>query len=208
MQLAKSILLIAPHPDDETLATGGLIATMRQSGVEVRVVAVTDGENAYEGYRSLGSIREREQTEALGRLGVAEDQIVRFRLPDSNVSACEQRMFNLLMPLASEGVEIIAPWTGDFHPDHEACGRVAQRVCQAKNLPISWYFFWTWHRGTVASLAGMELLEFPLSRAIQIAKQDALLCHRTQLEHESGQPILPANLLGPAGRPFEVFMRA
>ncbi len=41
------ILLLAPHPDDETLGAGVLVASLRRGGVEVKVVAVTDGENAY-----------------------------------------------------------------------------------------------------------------------------------------------------------------
>jgi LmbE family N-acetylglucosaminyl deacetylase len=41
------MLVIAQHPDDETLATGGLIARKTSKDIPVHVVAVTDGENAY-----------------------------------------------------------------------------------------------------------------------------------------------------------------
>ena len=36
-------LIVAPHPDDEVLATGGLIAWLRDHGVDVTIAAVTDG---------------------------------------------------------------------------------------------------------------------------------------------------------------------
>ncbi len=36
-------VMVAPHPDDEVLAVGGLLALLARAGAEVRVVAVTDG---------------------------------------------------------------------------------------------------------------------------------------------------------------------
>jgi hypothetical protein len=43
----EPILVLAPHPDNETLGAGGFIAAQRSAGIEVMVAAVTDGENAY-----------------------------------------------------------------------------------------------------------------------------------------------------------------
>src|SRR5580698_4570845 len=84
------VLIVAPHPDDETLGAGGLIAHLRFSGSEVLIAAVTDGENAYEDSFGLGEVRAREQTAALARLGVQEKDILRFRLRDSNVASQEE----------------------------------------------------------------------------------------------------------------------
>ena len=48
-------VVIAPHPDDETLGAGRLIATQRRQGVPVTIVAVTNGEAAYPMWRALES---------------------------------------------------------------------------------------------------------------------------------------------------------
>jgi len=40
----RSILVVAPHPDDETLATGGLLGRLIGAGCTVRIVFLTDGE--------------------------------------------------------------------------------------------------------------------------------------------------------------------
>jgi LmbE family N-acetylglucosaminyl deacetylase len=40
----EKMVVIAPHPDDEVLGAGGLIAAQAFLGVEIVVVAVTDGE--------------------------------------------------------------------------------------------------------------------------------------------------------------------
>lgn len=199
-------VVIAPHPDDETLATGGLIAALQSQGVEVVIVAVTDGESAYFDMPELANIREREQTAALACLGVASEQICRLQLPDSDVASHEEALISSLLPLVSAETQIVAPWRGDFHPDHEACGRAAETVAKLSGAPLTSYFFWTWHRGTRETMRGLTLDAFPLSKREQRRKHDALMCHQSQLEHIGGEPILPKTLLHPAYRPFEVFL--
>ena len=202
------VLVIVPHPDDETLGIGGLIATLCSRGVDVVVVAITDGENAYSNSPGLGELRRMEQTHALSRLGVGNEKIVRFELPDSGVASREEELIERLMPLVSADTHILAPWHGDFHPDHEACGRAAEEVARRTGGRLTSYFFWIWHRGSVESLKELRLRAFPLNDEVLSAKTDALFHHQSQLAHESGEPILPESLLAPARRPFEVFLVA
>lgn len=203
-------LIVAPHPDDETLGTGTLIATLRAQDVPVTVVAVTDGENAYdtpsEDREKLGCIREAEQTKALARLGVTPDNIHRLRLTDSGLTQQRDELTHRLMELAGDGMQIVAPWSGDFHPDHMACAHAAERVTKARGLSLVSYFFWTWHRGTMDLLAGLPLGRFVPSTAALQAKAAALACHTSQLNDAGGKPILPERLLGPARWPFEIFL--
>jgi LmbE family N-acetylglucosaminyl deacetylase len=203
------VLIVAPHPDDETLGAGGLIAHLRDSGIEVLIAAVTDGENAYGAdSHGLGEVRAEEQTAALARLGVTEESIVRFRLCDSDVSSHEGLLEDLLAPLVRRSTHVVAPWMHDFHPDHEACGRVAGRLTQEFEIALTSYFFWTWHRGEPGLLSGLPLVRFPLSAQIVDRKQSALACHRSQLYRSSGDPILPERLLAPAYRSFETYLLA
>src|ERR1700739_4435142 len=117
----RPAVVISPHPDDETLGCGGLIARLRSKGTDVTVVAVTDGENAYEDHVRRRAIREREQTNALGMLGVDPQHIIRFRFPDSGLTNCERRLVDDLQTVVAVDAHIIAPWRLDFHPDHEVC---------------------------------------------------------------------------------------
>ena len=204
---ARHAVVVAPHPDDETLGAGGLIASLRQAGCEVTVIAVTDGENCYPG-EDLGRLRPAEQTAALERLGVDASHVQRLHLPDSGLSRHEEALYEALLASVPAGAHLIAPWEGDFHPDHEVCGRAAMRLAKTKGLPLTSYFFWTWHRGTPDLLASLPLVRLPLTAALQAAKREALLCHISQLEHPDGEPILPAYLLEPAWRATEVFLPA
>lgn len=199
-------VILAPHPDDETLAAGGLIAMLREHGVEVSTVAVTDGENCYPGEAGLGPLRKVEQTRALARLGVAPERIHRLRLTDSGVAADEDDLVVALDTLLRDTGHIVAPWPHDFHPDHESTGRAAQVIARRYGIPLTWYFFWTWHRGTPALLQDLPLRRLSLTADQQLAKREALLFHQSQLQHSSGSPILPEDLLEPAWRSYEVFL--
>lgn len=198
-------VIVVPHPDDETLAAGGLIAALTARGVNITVVAVTDGEHAYTDNDGLAAIRRREQTCALARLGVTDDKIVRLGLVDSDLEAQEMELAGRLRPLIHAETQVVAPWAGDFHPDHEACARVASIVAQEVGATLISYFFWTWHRGNVATLDGMTLRKFALDQGMLAAKAAALACHVSQLSHAPEPEILPDNLLWPARMLFEVF---
>jgi LmbE family N-acetylglucosaminyl deacetylase len=204
----KTVLVVAPHPDDETLGAGGLIAYQRSRNVEVVVAAVTDGEKAYGGMSGLARLRRIEQNKALGCLGINPQEIVRFGLPDGGVPSHEQELVDRLSPLISQDTHVVAPWDGDYHGDHKACGRAAQLLAQGIGATLSFYFFWTWHLGTPPDVEPLPLRRFPLTPELLALKSKALSCHQTQLVREGGDPVLPELLLGPARRPFEVFSTA
>jgi LmbE family N-acetylglucosaminyl deacetylase len=201
----EAIILIAPHPDDETLGVGGFLAAQHRRGVDVTVIAVTDGENAYEGCTGLAEIRRPEQVRALERLGVPAKKIIRFGMPDSRVTPHGRELVERLGPLVCRNTHLLAPWRGDFHPDHEACGSAAEEVARRTGARLTSYFFWTWHLGTIPLLSGLRLRSFSLTEGLLETKLEALSCHQSQLSHPSGKPVLPKNLLGPARRSFEVF---
>jgi LmbE family N-acetylglucosaminyl deacetylase len=200
-------LVLAPHPDDETLGAGGLIAKLCGHGIPVTVVAITNGENAYDDTAGLDKIRVPEQMEALKRLGVPASMIHRLNLPDRDVSAYEDQLVDLLLPLITPGTNVIAPWYRDFHPDHEAAGRAAARVSQLVGSRVSYYLFWTWHRGTPDILNNVPAMRLALSEVELRTKLYALQAHSSQFEHADGQPILSPELLAPTHRAFEVYIR-
>jgi LmbE family N-acetylglucosaminyl deacetylase len=199
-------VVIAPHPDDETLGAGGLIAHLRSQSIDVTILAVTDGENAYADNIDIRATREREQTTALAHLGVPASSIHRLHLPDSAVTDREEALTDLLLPYITPTTHVLAPWPHDFHPDHEACGRAAKKVAALHGARLTSYLFWTWHRAPIDFLDNLPLVSLALAPAERRAKIKALQAHQSQLHHASGHPILPDYLLGPAYRSFEVYI--
>jgi len=199
-------VVVAPHPDDETLGAGGLIATQRRQGVPVTIIAVTDGEAAYLDAVGLAETRRAEQEAAVRDLGVQASDIVRLGLPDSKVAKFEEKLTEDVRPFVRPGTLLVAPWAGDPHPDHEACGRVAEKLAKDNDVTLASYLFWTWHRKPIESITSLSMCRFELDDQLRAARSNALSRHRSQLEWKTGSPVLPDYLLDPARRPFETFI--
>lgn len=67
------VMVFAPHPDDEALATSGVIYQARQAGKTVKVVVATNGDCEAHG---IGHTREQETVSAMGLLGLAPDDVI------------------------------------------------------------------------------------------------------------------------------------
>jgi LmbE family N-acetylglucosaminyl deacetylase len=206
MPAEKSIVIVAPHPDDETLAAGGLIATQRTRLIPVTLLAVTDGEAAYPNVPDLGRTRRMEQACAAEALGVARDAVIRLGLRDSAIAESEQALADRIEACTNSDTLLVAPWPRDPHPDHEACGRAAATAASRTGATLISYFFWTWHHFWPDSLNGLPLRRLALSADARARRAKALTCHDSQLHRKEGPPILPEIFLAPARRPFETFV--
>lgn len=92
--ISKSILVVAPHPDDETLGCGGAIALLRQLDLDVKVLVVSDGTQSHPNSLAyppvaLKQLRQRESLTALNILGVAPEAVTFLNLPDGAVPTME-----------------------------------------------------------------------------------------------------------------------
>jgi len=83
-------LVVAPHPDDESLGCGGAIALLREFESEVKILVLSDGTLSHPNSvkfppEKLRETREREMLHALEILGVAADAVDFFRYRDRSV---------------------------------------------------------------------------------------------------------------------------
>ena len=90
------VLILAPHPDDETIGTGGVIQRALKAGAHVKVVCYTNGDNnelafiVYEkrlvfkkkAFLNLGETRAKETINAMASLGLNEKDIIFLGYPD------------------------------------------------------------------------------------------------------------------------------
>ena len=213
-------LVVAPHPDDEVLACGGLMMALSRRGVGLVVVAVTDGEASHPGSAAirpdrLAARRRQEAVLADARLGVTPRRPW-LRLPDGGVPDREAWLSATLGELLSGPAAprlCIAPFPGDGHPDHEACGRAAAVAATRRGAPLVTYPVWAWHWARPGDrrlpLAGARALR--LDRAQRTAKAAAIAAHRSQLRplgpDRADGPVLTEGVLAHFARPFEVFLR-
>lgn len=208
------VVVVSPHPDDETLGVGGLLAELLARGWSVCVAAVTDGEAAYgrEGPlvgRGLARRRQAEQEEALRRLneaGVADRiSILRFGMPDGEVETARADLTAALASALRGADWCLAPLVWDGHPDHEVSGAAARDAC-GNRVPLASYPIWAWHWATPSQLPLARAIRVPLSPATRERKAHALRCFTSQYEPVEGGPVVPPHVRVRFERPFEVLL--
>jgi len=197
-----ALVLVAAHPDDETLGLGGTAALLSGRGVTVQVVAVTDGEAAYPddsgGREELAKERRVELAAAATRLGLPRP--IFLRIPDGEVATHEQ-MVVIRLGAVLAGFEretwCAATWRGDGHPDHEAAGRAAATASENAGAVFAEYPIWMWHWATPEDPA------VPWDRARRVSltptelamKAEAMRCFSSQLDRGDGPPLLTSEVV-------------
>ena len=99
-ELGARTLVVAPHPDDETLGAGGEIEKAIAKGQQVKVVVLTSGDGYKRcvmenynvlspkpaDYRRLGEQRHAETVAAMKHFGVKEEDVIFLGYPDGGVN--------------------------------------------------------------------------------------------------------------------------
>lgn len=144
----RRIVVIAPHPDDETLGCGGLIAHAARRGVRVGVIALTDGDASHPSSQrwppaALRRLRSGEQRRALARLGVGSSPIRRCGWGDGQVAQiADARHLSRQLVMLGAGVVLVTS-AADHHPDHQAAARLARAATRQLGVPLVYYAVWS-----------------------------------------------------------------
>lgn len=146
-----SVLVLAPHQDDETFGCGGAILLHRAQSDSVAVQFVTNGDKGdpdghypKEGYVAL---REREAREAAAVLGVTD--VAFMGLPDGHGAARPDLQAGLERSVADlvaarRPSTVYYPWIGEAHPDHFALARAVESVAsRTEGILFLGYELWS-----------------------------------------------------------------
>lgn len=93
------LLVLSPHPDDETLGAGGTIADARRRGIAVRIVFLTNGDGSrstqiaenlrqrrLNSFQELAKLRQKEAANAAHALGVDAKDLIFLGYPDGGTN--------------------------------------------------------------------------------------------------------------------------
>ena len=208
------LLVIAPHPDDESLATGGLIQRALAQGARVHIVFVTDGDNNPWPQRLLEhrlriGVRERERwaarrrneiQHALHELGAKAAIVHRLQWPDGGVTsrlidgtAASIAQWRAL--LAEIGPTLLGlPDLGDSHPDHSALHALLELVLNtmpAAQRPQCLCYLLHGRAG----LDRARRIAFELTPQEAARKRAAILAHRSQIALSRGRMLRFAGVI-------------
>jgi LmbE family N-acetylglucosaminyl deacetylase len=202
--VARRLLFVTAHPDDESMASGGTIARHVEAGVEVFVVCATRGGAGWTGRphgrrpEELPEIRAEELHRAARTLGVSGVDV--WDYPDGGVPGCDQTEITARIESAirSIGPAVVVGWGPDGgygHTDHIAVGACTDAALAATGVPG--YHFAIDSEQAEAYRAGMRsagladealpimagadpTIRFDLTEAEMAQRRRAVLCHDSQ----------------------------
>jgi len=218
-------LIVAPHPDDESLGCGGAIALLRKYDQAVQVLTMSDGTLSHPNSKKfppekLRETRESEMLAALETLGVGADKttFLRYRdrsVPDENsadfTSAVEKVKGYLI---EHQPQTIVAPWRRDPHPDHRATWRIfnAATAQIERRFRVLEYPIWLWEMAETADLPqekNIKIWRLAIGEVIA-EKQKAIHAHVSQItdliDDDPNGFRLSKEVLAHFDVPFEIYL--
>lgn len=188
VSVGQRLVVVSPHPDDEVLACGGLLALHAQRGGATAIVAVTDGEASHRrdpawSAPRLASARRVERRRGLARLGLTAGSVTRLGLPDSAVASHRDALQRGLRQVLRPTDCVVSTWQLDGHPDHDATGAETARACADLGCRLIEAPVWMWHWSAPADVRvpWQRLRALALPPEVLTRKAAALAQHATQL---------------------------
>jgi bacillithiol biosynthesis deacetylase BshB1 len=118
------LLVFAAHPDDAEIGMGGTIIKHADAGRKVGVIDLTYAEMSSNGDADT---RQREAAAASRELGLAVRE--NLGLPDRGLIASKDQLDRMVSAIRRHRPRVVfAPYPADRHPDHAACGRMAEEA--------------------------------------------------------------------------------
>ena len=231
----RSCVVVAPHPDDETLGCGVTIMRKLDAGTPVKVVIATDGRRSSDSKvmtpDELVRIRREEALQATARLGLARDDVIFLDFEDQGLADRLSELTERLAAVVADvrPQELLVASVLDHHPDHHAVGQAARRLldsgavdCRVAEYPMGFWRTMPWRdrpRGAArtawsflsGSLAAVARLRPELVRTDGYLERkrhvlDAYASQLTNLTGESEWWTLDDPFLGHFLGPFEVHL--
>lgn len=226
------MLVVAPHPDDETLGCGARILRARRSGTVVTIVVATGGGRSHDGVKAdpqaLTALRSGELAEAASRLDVESVDVHELGYPDGELAGHLNELVADLTTLVErlQPAQVYVTCADESHPDHSAAAQAARRALSGRaDTQLFEYPIWLWNdwpvsrrfRGRSGLVRWWKLI---LTRAVEKervgdlsgAKQNALAAYVSQLGGDGSDPAaaairLPEHLVRRAIRGPELFFQ-
>jgi LmbE family N-acetylglucosaminyl deacetylase len=169
----RSVLALAPHPDDVELGMGGTISKLVENGSDIRVLVFSLADKSLPPGFSPDDIK-AECLAALGKLGIKEGCVRFLNYPVREFSSYRQEILEDLVDLSrSYGPDLVfCPSLNDIHQDH---GVIASESLRAFKKTTVLGYELPWNCKKFDSSLSISLEERHID-----AKEASLQCYRSQ----------------------------
>lgn len=194
------VVVVAPHPDDETLSLGATLSDLSARNTDITVVFATHG-----GDGPGSTPRRIEGDSATAALGDRVSALW-WDLPDGGLDSHEDELIRRLAELIDERTVVFAPVECDGHSDHDAVARAAESAVRRRSAVLINYPIWLWHWATPKDMDWSRVRTLAPSLKGLDAKKSAIDCYLSQLSSEDGLPIVGSSVRSRAHRVFETVL--
>jgi LmbE family N-acetylglucosaminyl deacetylase len=163
----RSILIVAPHPDDETLGCGGTLARRAEEGHRITVVVVTDGRHLFRLSRwkievdptpAEASAMRKDETRRAVAILAGEAATIRFLdVEDATLARHVDIVAATLAAIIREVTpdEVYVTSQHEEHPDHvAACAAVREAMRATPSRATLYRYIIALRRGLSPETAG------------------------------------------------------
>ncbi|MEM2507358.1 MAG: PIG-L family deacetylase [Nitrososphaeria archaeon] len=151
----KSLIVFAPHPDDETLGCGGTIVKKIREGYEVFVVYMTDGryaltevgENEILDPLDMKEQRRKDALKAAEILGLKEKNLFFLDIEDKTLKKHKQDAQKIVFEIMKDikPSEIFFPQKKEYNLDHQMTHVIVEVACERLKVdPIKYQYAIAW----------------------------------------------------------------
>ena len=207
----RSCLVVAPHPDDETLGAGATIMRKVEAGTHVHLVVATDGSKSPPGDPvEVAALRVAELRAACRVLGLGDDDVTWLPFVDAELVGNEDDLADAIADVVASmrPAEVLVTGESDPHEDHALVATATRRALAGTGVRLLSYPIWQfdrparlvrqWRRG-----GGVELVR---TDGYRERKREAVAAYPSQMAARDNEPegLWPSFLRNFDG-PYELF---
>lgn len=151
LEVSESSLIIAPHPDDETLGCGGLIYHLCSENNPPHIIILTGGGGSLRGRDTMNEAKVIEARRKLTlnsskELGLPKENIHFLDFKDGSIGELPEAEMSRLKELIGilDPKNIFVPHNGEGWPDHLAARQIGIELAP-KRSTIWEYCVWMWY---------------------------------------------------------------
>lgn len=163
------ILIVSPHPDDESIGCGGLILTY---GAQIEILLITDGRTAHGEDLTDEECAVRRYLEFQKML---DNTTVRkhynMKIADGNAITCAKALENIDI---TKYTKVFVPNRAEEHIDHRAVNECVRKLMRKKRCKAALYEYEVW------SPLAYPTHYIDISSCIE-SKEELISCYKSQL---------------------------
>lgn len=200
----RACLVLAPHPDDETLACGATVMRKVAASTPVHVVVVSDGRTWPPQREPEANVatRDRELRAACALLGLGAGDVTHLAFREQELADAGTDLVDAVADAVrrTRPVHVLSTSEFDPHPDHAALGVAVRRALAGTGVRVLAYPVWQWvsPRSWTRTAQGATVrAELVRTDGYLERKRAAVAVYRSQLTVEAGGELTGGYGMGP-----------